>query len=294
MGFTFGSFTTICRNTPLPICNLFQVPMDCTQPVAGSLECPLTGVQIGGVNIGNIGDIVVCVVAFLCTIYMGYLSHQKYAAVGRKEMKIFLSFYLLCTIMEILSLGRLLPKGNALYWVTSIHIGFIVSALWVLLLNGLVGFQFIEDGTPTSTYSILFSGIAVLVAVTYICLDTVFGITGALSAGNPQDPVSVPLFVLYILFPVIVVVLYVLLQVILVFRVLAERRALLYLIIALVAFVGAHVVFFLLNKTIYDGTRHYIDSTMFGSLLILISVGLVFKYWSSITEDEWDDFDGLF
>lgn len=39
-----------------------------------------------------------------------------------------------------------------LQWFAAIHIGLICSTYWCLLLNGFVGFQFAEDGTPLSLW----------------------------------------------------------------------------------------------------------------------------------------------
>jgi hypothetical protein len=37
-------------------------------------------------------------------------------------------------------------------WFAAIHMGLISATFWCLLLNGFVGFQFAEDGTPLSLW----------------------------------------------------------------------------------------------------------------------------------------------
>ena len=39
-----------------------------------------------------------------------------------------------------------------LQWFAAIHLGLICATFWCLLLNGFVGFQFAEDGTPLSVW----------------------------------------------------------------------------------------------------------------------------------------------
>ena len=60
---------------------------------------------------------------------------------------------------------------------TAVHLGSIVATLWVLFLNGLVGFQLLDDGTPISLGLILLSAIAFFVGTGYVALDTAFGYT---------------------------------------------------------------------------------------------------------------------
>ena len=50
--------------------------------------------------------------------------------------------------------------GGGLKWFTGIHLGAIVATTWVLLLNAIVGFQLIDDGTPLSVGLVVGSALA--------------------------------------------------------------------------------------------------------------------------------------
>lgn len=108
---------------------------------------------------------------------------------------------------------------------TAAHLGAIVATLWVLLLNGVVGFQLLDDGTPISLGLILFSAIAFFVGTGYIALDTAFGYTGTfVSSLSPPDNRSIALYVLYQLWPLICLAGFCVLETILVLRVLGEKK----------------------------------------------------------------------
>lgn len=108
---------------------------------------------------------------------------------------------------------------------TAVHLGSITATLWVLLLNGFVGYQLLDDGTPLSLGLILLSAIAFFVGTGYIALDTAFSYTNTFvpSLLGPNNR-NIGLYVLYQLFPLICLVGFFLLETILVLRVLGEKK----------------------------------------------------------------------
>ena len=109
---------------------------------------------------------------------------------------------------------------------TAVHLGSIVATLWVLLLNGLVGFQVLDDGTPLSLGLILGSAIAFFVGTGYIALDTAFSYTNTFKSSLAADSSNrnVALYVLYQLWPLICLVGFFVLETILVLRILGEKK----------------------------------------------------------------------
>lgn len=70
---------------------------------------------------------------------------------GRFELIFFLVLYLLSLPVQILTTGSFLEQGStALVALTAIHVGLVVALFWVLLANGIVATQVVEDGTPAS------------------------------------------------------------------------------------------------------------------------------------------------
>lgn len=84
---------------------------------------------------------------------MIYYIKQKYTAVGRKEIVIFFYMYALTQILSFLLISGLIPTGSEAYmYLVAIYDGTVISTVWVLLLNGFVGFQWTEDGTALSLW----------------------------------------------------------------------------------------------------------------------------------------------
>ena len=107
---------------------------------------------------------------------------------------------------------------------TAVHLGAIVATLWVLFLNGIVGYQLLDDGTPLSLGLILGSAIALFVGTGYIALDTAFSWTGHFSSSLKEPNQNYGLYVLYQLVPLVLLFLFFCLETILVLRVLGERK----------------------------------------------------------------------
>lgn len=96
--------------------------------------------------------------------------------------------------------------------------------MWVLLMNGFIGYQWIDDGTPLSLGLLLLTGGAIFVGTTYIALDTGFSWTGHFDASLQDPNRNIGLYVLYQLFPLICLVGFFLLEAYLVLRVLGEKK----------------------------------------------------------------------
>ena len=93
-----------------------------------------------------------------------------------------------------------------------------------MLLNGIVGYQLVDDGTPTSLGLILLSATALFIGTGYIALDTGFGWTGRFAPSLQYPNYNLGLYILYLLVPLIFLVVFFLLESWLVLRVLGERK----------------------------------------------------------------------
>lgn len=96
-----------------------------------------------------------------------------------------------------------------------------MATLWILLLNGVVGYQILDDGTPLSLGLLVFSALVFLVGTGYIALDTGFNWTGKF---DPVSTRNIGLYVLYQLFPLICLAGFFVLEAFLVLRVLGEKK----------------------------------------------------------------------
>ena len=92
------------------------------------------------------------------------------------------------------------------------------------MLNGVVGYQVIEDGTPLSLGLISLSSLLIFVGTGYIALDTGFSWTGFWDSTLNAPNRAYALYTLYQLVPLILLFIFFVLEAYLVLRILAERR----------------------------------------------------------------------
>ena len=157
----------------------------------------------------------------------------------------------------------------------------------MLMLNALVGYQLLDDGTPMSIGLMLGSAAVLFIGTGFIALDTGFKFTNYWDSSYEPPNRNIALYVLYQLMPLIFVVAFYVLEAILVLRILGETRPMIYLTAAGVLFAIGQVFNYVVSRYICDGTNGKIDGAMFETLFTLLSVVLVWIFWSSITEDDW-------
>lgn len=155
------------------------------------------------------------------------------------------------------------------------------------MLNAVVGYQVIDDGTPLSVGLMLLSGLVLLLGTGYITLDTGFKWTGYWNSSYDLPNRHIALYVLYQLVPLIFLVAFVVLEAVLVLRILGETRPMLYLAAAVLLFALGQVFNYAISRFICTGTQGKIDGSMFETLFTLLAVVMIWVFWSSITEDDW-------
>ncbi|KAF5247957.1 hypothetical protein FANTH_6238 [Fusarium anthophilum] len=287
MGSTeFGNFHDFCRDSTLPVCNLLSQNHDQNGNWGG---CELKGISLsGGRHLGNLGSILLAGAAIVTAAFLLLRSEKKRAAVGRREMQMFLVGYIIISICEIFSVGEFPLNSTVRIAFSAIHIGMIIATCWILMLNAVVGYQIIDDGTPLSMALIAISALLLLIGTGYIALDTGFSWTGYWddSYDAPRNR-NIALYVLYQLVPLILLVAFLVLEAILVIRILGETRPMIYLAAAALLFAIGQVFNYAISKYICDGTSGKIDGALFQTLFTLLSVIMVWVFWSSITEDDW-------
>lgn len=167
------------------------------------------------------------------------------------------------------------------------HIGLITATTWILLLNAVVGFQIIDDGTPLSLGLMLSSAAVLLIGTGYIALDTGLSWTGYWDSSYDPPNRNIALYVLYQLAPLVFIVFFFVLEAVLVLRILGEKAPMLYVTGAAILFAGGQIINYIASPHICSGTDGKIDGALFETLLTLCSVVLIWIFWSSITEEDW-------
>jgi len=295
----------LCRDTPsYTWCNLFyrqlldrapQVFTNASLPTvsAGMGVNPICTIPRVGHNgsLGNIANIVVCALSMVFVAVLIWVTNKRKAAVGRIELRTFLSLYFLTLPLQLVTTGGIIEQGStALVAITAVHAGTVAALFWSLLANGLVATQVVEDGTPSSLVPFYAIAIAFFAATTYISLDIALHITSVFGPSTPPQSIrSISLFVLTSIWPAVTVVVYFGLMAYIVLAVLNEVRPMWFYILSATLFVLSQLDYFLLSKVICKGSSSKVDGSFVATFLETAAVGVLYLAWKSITEESWDE-----
>jgi len=172
------------------------------------------------------GVIILDGLAILVTLFLLWRSQRKRAAVGRREIQLFLLGYIILSICEIFTIGGFPLNNTARIAFTGAHLGVITATTWMLMLNGVVGYQVLNDGSFMSILLLLGSAAALLVGTGYIALDTGYNWTGYFNTTQIQQAPnrSYALYTLYLLAPAVFLFIYGCLETYLVLKILGEIK----------------------------------------------------------------------
>ncbi|KAK4505044.1 hypothetical protein PRZ48_003007 [Zasmidium cellare] len=289
----YGKWHDFCRDSgsrfaTIPVCNLF----DESQARGGQSPwydgCNLEGIHLSNDRyLANLGSILIDGIAILVSLFLLWKSDRKKAAVGRREMQIFLFGFIVIEICEIFTVGGFPLDGGVRRAFSAVHIAAVVATLWILMMNGAVGYQLIDDGTPLSMGLIFGSAVALFIGTGYIALDTGFSWTGYWNSSLAEPNQAYALYTLYLLVPLVFLFVYFVLETVLVLKVLGEVRPMLFLVAAMLLFAIGQIFQFVISVHICNGTNGKINGGLFESLFTLLSVIMIWVFWSSITEDDW-------
>ncbi|KAK9759974.1 Chitin synthase, class 7 [Basidiobolus ranarum] len=272
-----GQFTDLCHQFAFSVCPLVGPRPDGVAP-----DCIPRNLDLWGTFFLEPGALIMDLGSMGMAAIMAYNIFLKYTAVGRKEMLIFFYLYFTTLIFDFIMLSGLIPASNGAYkYIAAIHVSLISTTIWALLANGFVGFQFAEDGSRLSLWSLKISSFIVFAFVYVVAIGTFLDWTTGFSPAAPYA-----LWAIYWVLNPVAVFIYFVLQVILVVRTLQELWPLGDIILALVSFIAANVISSFVSKVICKGTNHYIDGSFFAVLFNLFAVMMVYKYWDSITNEE--------
>ncbi|PVU89537.1 hypothetical protein BB559_003326 [Furculomyces boomerangus] len=282
----YGDFSYICKTGSLPVCNYFRTSIVPT--------CTLNTIGSGSVQIVDLGNFSVTIIAILLIFVLMIKSYNKTAAVGRKEVSLFLASAMLANIASLFSFTLKFGNNGVEKWLNVFNTAALAMTFWALLYFGFVGFQLIPDGSIMSMFLMALTMLVVFIASGFLAADVTFNITKALQITTKYPSVSQTLFSIVFIFSAVCVICFVLCQFIIVFRFLAGRKPLLWLVCAGLSLVLGVALNIFLSSTICKSTSNAINSSMFATFLYSIAVFFVYRFWYTITEDEADDFAGMY
>lgn len=182
-----------------------------------------TSVWLASVDPDCPGSILICGLAIVLTLALLVLTEKRKASVGRREMQLFLIGYIIISIAEIFSIGGFPLQRKALLVFSAIHVAAVTATAWVLMLNGFVAFQYLDDGTVVSIALVLGSAAVLFIGTGYIALDTGFSWTGYFSSSLSPPNRNTGLYVLYLLCTLIFLFVFFIIMAFIVLRTLGER-----------------------------------------------------------------------
>ncbi|KAI9313583.1 chitin synthase III catalytic subunit-domain-containing protein [Dichotomocladium elegans] len=269
------SFDGICRTVALPLCPMMG-QNEGIEPV-----CYSRNVDLGGNLVFQPATLVIDVVAIIMAAIMIYHIRSKYTAVGRKEIVMFFYLYMISVFLEMFLITDVIPSSSSAYpYFAAIHLGIVSATFWCLLINGFVGFQFAEDGTPLSLWSIRISSFVIFAIVTLIAILTFLNI-GPFSYQSPGA-----LWAFMFIINGVCFIVYVISQIILVVNTLDDRWPLGDILFGFAFFAVGQVLMYVFSIVICDQVKHYVDGLFFGTICNLLAVMMVYKYWDSITKED--------
>ena len=269
-----GDFSSVCEKAQLPFCVLLgNMGIEATC-YARNIEIANTLIFQAATCCGHLG-------ALVMTLIMVLHVRNKYTAVGRKEILHFFYLYMALTIVSLILDAGVVPFASPVYpYVAAIQQGCAFATVWCLFVNGLVGFQLVEDGTPLVVWVLRGSCIGAFLVAGAIALCTFKSWIGL----SPTKTLAFCI-VSYIGSAVLLSA-YVILQLILVLRTLQDRWPLGDILIGALFFTTGQVILYVFSTTVCEHVQHYIDGLFFATICNLLGVMMVYKYWDSITKED--------
>ncbi|CAJ2506697.1 Uu.00g078830.m01.CDS01 [Anthostomella pinea] len=277
----FGDFTDICHTAPLPLCPSVGPITSISSGVGIETDCFARNIELANTIIFQGASSFMHIIALVMTVVMILHIRGKFTAVGRKEILAFFYFYMLLTFFSLIVDAGVVPPGSDPYpYFVAVQSGFTSALVTCLLINGFVGFQLYEDGTPLSVWMLRLCSFVAFVIAFLVSLGTFKSWAGM----GPTNTVG--LFAVLYLLNGVQLVIYIALQVLLVVRTLEDRWPLGDIAFGVFFFVVGQVILYALSGTICNKTSHYIDGLFFATICNLLAVMMVYKYWDSITKED--------
>lgn len=191
---------------------------------------------------------------------------------GRKEIINCFYIYMLLTFISLCVDAGVVPPGSGPYpYFVAVQNGLSSALITCLMINGFVGFQLYEDGTPLSLWMLRLSCL-VAFAISFLVSLATFKSWAGLGPTN-----TVGLFVVLYLLNGVQLLIYLVMQIILVTQTLQDRWPLGDIAFGVFFFVLGQVILYAFSDKICDAVSHYVDGLFFATICNLLGVMMVYK-----------------
>lgn len=212
---------------------------------------------------------------------------------------------MLLTFLSLCIDAGVIPPGSQPYpYFVAIQSGLSSALITCLMINGFVGFQLYEDGTPLSLWMMRICSAAAFAISFLVSLATFMSWAGL----GPTNTIG--LFVVLYLLNAVQLFVYLSLQILLVTRTLHDRWPLGDISFGIFFFVVGQVILYAFSSPICKSVSHYMDGLFFATTCNLLAVMMVYKvcgrsliavgvphmpgqanvlplqYWDSITKED--------
>lgn len=268
----FGDFTGICQTAPIPLCASVGAITAISQGVGIEPDCYARNIELANTIIFQGAASAMHIIALVMTVVMVLHVRGKFTAVGRKEITTFFYLYMLLTFLSLCIDAGVIPPGSDPYpYFVAIQNGLSSAMITCLLINGFVGFQLYEDGTPLSLWMLRLCSAAAFLISFLVSLATFKSWAGL----GPTNTVG--LFVVVYLLNAVQLFVYVVLQVLLVTRTLQDRWPLGNIAFSVFFFIAGQVLLYAFSASLCSAISHYLDGLFFATTCNLLAVMMIYK-----------------
>ncbi|CAK9440280.1 uncharacterized protein LODBEIA_P43800 [Lodderomyces beijingensis] len=279
----FGSFDQICNRTALPICSVVGAINQTSVFQRGVVpQCYARSVELANTMIFQIGNAFVQFGGLILFLIIIFNVRAKYTAIGRTEMLNFMYLMIGLLVSSLIVDCGVAPPSSATYaYFVALQIGVASSCCICLLFNGILCFQFWEDGTRKSMWTLRF------LCFGWFAVNFIVAIITFKSWNTALDfRKTTLLFVLAYVINALILAVYVVSQIVLVIFALDSYWPLGAVCLGVFFFVAGQLLTYAFSEEICRGASHYIDGIFFGSVCNIFAVMMIYKYWDMITSDD--------
>lgn len=179
---------------------------------------------------------------------------------------------MLLTFISLCVDAGVVPPGSGPYpYFVAVQNGLSSALITCLMINGFVGFQLYEDGTPLSLWMLRLSCLAAF-AISFLVSLATFKSWAGLGPTN-----TVGLFVVLYVLNGVQLLIYLVMQIILVSQTLQDRWPMGDIAFGVFFFVLGQVILYAFSDKICDAVSHYVDGLFFATICNLLAIMMVYK-----------------
>ncbi|RFU31653.1 hypothetical protein B7463_g4661, partial [Scytalidium lignicola] len=304
----FGDFEHLCSEAAIPLCS----EVGPITSVAGShgieancyarnIELANTIIFQGASSFIHIGSLIMTVIMILhvrskftavgeysppsvsaqATPSLNAAPVLMFLKIGRKEITSFFYIFMGLSFISLCLDAGVIPPGSSTFpYFAAVQNGLTSALCMCLLINGFVGFQLYEDGTPLSVWLLRGVSFVFFIITGLVSLATFKSWAGL----GPTKTLG--MFVMLYLVNGIALLVYVIMQVILVVNTLQDRWPLGDIAFGVFFLIIGQVILYVFSTTICNAVQHYLDGLFFATICNLLAIMMVYKYWDSITRED--------